>query len=231
MKKKMIAVAVLLVAVVVTASQVAGTYAKYTSTVKSSDTARVAKWGINTTNKVDLFKDSYILSGSSAGIKASDTDKVIAPGASGYYTFSISASNAPEVAFKLGVTANITDNTGKIKFFLEKAEYDANTFTEDKESFKGQSDFAGTFAALLGDQEYEPNYTSYADLTGNYTLYWYWDFEDSSSAEQENKTDTYLGNGKDKSSGELGTDYTTKGKEAVKVEVTITAEQIKEKTA
>ena len=135
MKKKMTILAVLVAAVAITSYSVAGTYAKYTSTSTASDTARVAKWGIGVTNKIEnLFANSYILDEQDNDIEAKEA--VIAPGASGHYSFQFTGENAPEVAYKLKATVNITDPTGKLKFFIEKADYNKETFSDDLGSFK-----------------------------------------------------------------------------------------------
>ena len=70
MNKKLLGVGALALAVALTSASVSGTYAKYISESKASDSARIAKWNIdfskNTTFKesIDLFKDSFTDTGS-----------------------------------------------------------------------------------------------------------------------------------------------------------------------
>lgn len=103
--KKMSILAVLLVAVVVTTFSVSGTYAKYTSKIDTTDEARIAKWEFgaakvnddNTTtalsttqtNTIDLFASSYKWNGDKYVEAINGTDKVVAPGTEGEYTFKL----------------------------------------------------------------------------------------------------------------------------------------------
>lgn len=59
MKKKTMAFGGLLAAVAMTGYSVAGTYAKYVSSIDLTDEARVAKWGFNEDMSINLFKSSY----------------------------------------------------------------------------------------------------------------------------------------------------------------------------
>lgn len=109
MKKKMTVLCGLLMAVVITAYSVSGTYAKYTSSMSTTDTARVARWSINvgdsSTKTLDLFKDVY----GDNKVVGTDGALVVAPGTSGSYKFEFSGNT--EVAYTLAATATITNNT------------------------------------------------------------------------------------------------------------------------
>ena len=101
MKKNRILIAGVITAFValITLSLVSGTWAKYTSKVQGSDTARVAKWSFNyngaalnsETITIDLFKDNY-----DGTVVAAN--KVVAPGTKGKTKFEI--KNMAEVKAK-----------------------------------------------------------------------------------------------------------------------------------
>ena len=245
MKKKMIALVALLLAVVVTGYSVSGTYAKYTSAGGFEDAARVAKWGI-TLNKelsesVNLFKDSY-----TQGIQSNNGEKVIAPGAYGSYAFDYSSfsSATPEVNFDLKAAVKVEDNTKALKFavtkdgsnayttagtageqaFVEGTYGNYNLSADELEKLLAKlltgtesSDLEGvaTSTKSFKASELKGSSESLKGLGGSYTIYWMWDFED------ENDTrDTQLGN--DEGS------YASKKDSAVSINVNITATQTQE---
>ena len=74
----------------VSTSLLGGTLAKYVSTVNGSDEARVAKWIDGTSLTINLFDgtDSHVFltTGKNVG---TDGKKLVAPGTSGSYTFSL----------------------------------------------------------------------------------------------------------------------------------------------
>ncbi len=123
MKKKMIALAVLVFAVAITSYSVSGTYAKYTTDSGNwTDTARVAKWGIKWGQSVggtlNLFAPQY---GDATHYEIQSTggsDDVIAPGAKGNASFGLTLEGAPEVAFELKSVVKVIDKTGQLKFAL-----------------------------------------------------------------------------------------------------------------
>lgn len=107
MKKKSTILGGLLLAVAVTSYSVAGTYAKYTSSIDLTDEARVAKWDFFAVNSndckvveteegtrytcsraenLDLFASSYTYNNDTKlYVKSLDGDKVVAPGTKGEY--------------------------------------------------------------------------------------------------------------------------------------------------
>lgn len=107
MKKRTMTLFVLLALVTITSYAVSGTYAKYTYNFDTSDSARVAKWGVNKSFSIDLFKTSYVASDATAGetdVASNGTDKVVAPGTEGFY------------AFELDLTGNVPETNYIIKF-------------------------------------------------------------------------------------------------------------------
>lgn len=134
MNKKITVLGGLLMAVVMTAYSVSGTYAKYTSTFTGSDSARVAKWAFSindtaaTTNQMsfDLFKTiNDTLDGNSETDVAKKgetingteiTDNLIAPGTKG--SFAIKLQNNSEVNAKYSIALAIakTDENIPLEF-------------------------------------------------------------------------------------------------------------------
>ena len=206
MKKKMVILGTLLMAVVATSYSVSGTYAKYVSEVSIADEARVAKWEIGLTadskKDVKLFKESYDVSTATGVVKSlgsiKDISKVVAPGTSGKYTFALSSNI--ETNYKITVTA-----TGDNNVVLKEDETDANKVTYNPIKFylshssaldipdtSAWYDFDTLKAELnkLYSKEdgskivYAPGQTP----EGSYTIHWAWDFETGHDAE-----DTKLG--------------------------------------
>lgn len=168
MKKKMTVLCGLLMAVVITAYSVSGTYAKYTSSMQTTDSARVAHWSINVgeAKTLNLFKAAYGAGNEIAS--ANGTDLVVAPGASGQVDIALSGS--AEVAFKLDVTAKVTNNViydnasgvSPIKFSLNGTDWFEYTELQTK------------LQTELGAKTYDAN----ASLDGTkVTLYWAWAFD------------------------------------------------------
>lgn len=92
MKKRTMAVGGLLLAVAMTGYSVAGTYAKYVSSIDFTEEARVAQWQIQAqdvngavTENLNLFSDSYSVNDKGLYVKSLDGGKVIAPGTKGEY--------------------------------------------------------------------------------------------------------------------------------------------------
>ena len=119
MKKKLSILAVLVLAVTVTAYSVSGTYAKYTSTFTgSTSTARVAKWAftVNSANitktntfTFDLFKTVKDSDGAAeTDVKVGEDENIIAPGTSG--SFKIALANASEVNAKYSIAYTVTND-------------------------------------------------------------------------------------------------------------------------
>lgn len=112
----------LLVCVLLSSSVIGGTFAKYTSAGTLTDTARVAKWGVEISATSGAFKTTYDTDDTDAkknGITSSveaivDTsvtpskqDKVVAPGTDGVLLES-AITGIPEVAVKVKAEATLT---------------------------------------------------------------------------------------------------------------------------
>lgn len=104
--KTMRAAMILLVLVLITSCFVGSTFAKYVATASASSTARVAYWGFNSTETVELglfdFEDAGILDGET---------NLIAPGSEHEIELKLvpkveNADKAPEVAYKVQIDTN-----------------------------------------------------------------------------------------------------------------------------
>ena len=95
--KLMRAALLLLVLTLITSCFVGGTFAKYVTDGKSTDSARVAKWGVTVTATGDTFADTYS-NNNKVTVKASK--KVVAPGTEGKMA-AVKLSGTPEVAVEV----------------------------------------------------------------------------------------------------------------------------------
>ncbi len=106
-----IVISVLLCSVMITTTALSGTLAKYTTSDSSSDSARVAKWGIEVSTGTGLLdeyvKDEVIYVKSKGGIG----DKVIAPGTSGVLVW-ISIKGNPEVKYNIDINGSLLTGDG-----------------------------------------------------------------------------------------------------------------------
>ena len=106
--KMMRAASALLVAVLLTTSTISGTFAKYVTTASGTDTARVAKWGVQVNmagfadEAYDLFTNVYAAD-STTGITntVEAAQDVVAPGTKNANGVEFSLTGIPEVAVKV----------------------------------------------------------------------------------------------------------------------------------
>lgn len=199
MKNKMMrAAAIMMALVLVTSCFVGGTFAKYVTSGQGSDSARVAKWGVEVTvgtdTDKDIFKTEYATHNNdyketiTTSVKSSDTDKLVAPGTSGHIDFSISGK--PETAVKIDIIFD--DDTIKDVVIPVGTEVAGYTLTTEYRPvvFKLQkaTDTSGVISWINLEQgslakviakaealsaSYGPN----SDLEGNYRIEWEWAFE------------------------------------------------------
>lgn len=218
MKKKMTILAVLLLAVVVTAYSVSGTYAKYTSSLDVSDEARVAHWYLDKgviTDTFKLFERSYKLENDTY-VKALDDNtipplkkNVVAPGTKGEYKFSIEGEFETDFTLKVDLLTAPWETTKSVNNIQLKDEagaviYDPIDFSLDGGTtwFKYsdlQTELNKTLAKTIAgeDRVYEagiyPTDGTIPPLSRKIeaTLMWKWDYSD---AETNDVYDTQLGN-------------------------------------
>ena len=203
----------LLVAVLLTTCAIAGTFAKYTTEVSSEDSARVAYWGFQRTNTMDitgLFSKAYDTT------VGADVD-VIAPGTSGSTTFQFkydeTNGNAPEVAYTFEVKVDATigasiEANPNILWSLDGVEFthDADNSSWDK--------LIAAIEALDGNRDgnrYEEGELpeAFGTQDNTHSISWRWVF---SNSDANDTYDTAMGN-----AAEL---------ESVSIKITITATQI-----
>ena len=199
-KNKMMRLAsLLLVMVLMTTCVIGGTFAKYTTSVESSDTARVAKWGFEpaTMDLSNLFLGSY------TNVVSNDGKDVIAPGTEGSTTFAFAfdetnGANGPEVAyiFSVSVVASCDDAIAANPNILWQL---------DENGYGTWDEMIADITALSGDasgsKQYAPNtlpagFTS-ADET--HTIAWKWIFDENATNKESNTAngdvlDTAMGN-------------------------------------
>ncbi len=187
MKKKVLFLTIIVFVTLISSFFVSGTYAKYISSKEKSDDARVAKWGLNVETTVDLFKDSYF--DDKTIVKSANGDKVVAPGTSGEYTFTI--SGAPETNYKLNLQVlEYEDTVGSIKYTL------------DGVPVPSLSRLVFMLEHLYNSGEVFPaNQPADYDIENgkqkSHTIGWYWEFEkgnDKATIDANNESDTKKGN-------------------------------------
>lgn len=113
------AVSALLCLVLITATGLSGTFAKYTTTSEAApESARVAKWGITVSDEGSGLSDVYETPNGITVVNSGDSsDAVVAPGTSGVLA-SVKVSGTPEVMYNIDVTAALKigkdgeENTG-----------------------------------------------------------------------------------------------------------------------
>ena len=164
----------LLVLVLLTTCVIGTTLARYTTADSASDTARVAKWGIELAVGGNLFGTNYaenstneganqIMAGTSQSVSAFDGNDVVAPGTKNDVGFKVDVKGQPEVSYKmLAETANNEDvylNAGTYGMMVE--EYGLNA----------SSNVAGLYVKNGDAYSIVPDGTAWADGTHYYSLH------------------------------------------------------------
>ena len=196
--------ALLLVAVLMSTCGISGTFAKYVTSVESEDSARVAKWGFERTNSMDiadLFKNIYDAGQVKSNVDAED---VIAPGTWGMDSFAFAydetAGDAPEVAYSFvvstaGSACNGTiQNNASIRWALVKGDPAAYDEVTDFDAEWGTwTELIAEIEALDGDKDYKPGElpTGFTAADETYIVAWKWDFNRNDNGDTY---DTNMGN-------------------------------------
>ncbi len=199
MKKKMGILGGLLMAVVVTGYSVAGTYAKYTSSLDFADEARVATWGFKLNGKtpeevkemkIDLFQDSYEIvegEGNYDVVSKVKGQKVVAPGTRGEYEFNVTGTAETNyvVAFNATVVNTIkTDSYNPIFFRLNGGDW------------MNEAEFQEYLNETVTDATNKV-YAANEELNKTYKIEWMWAFDENDTTAptgfvSNDETDTYL---------------------------------------
>lgn len=199
---------VLMALALITSCFVGSTFAKYTTSDSGSDTARVAKFGVNIVVNGDTFATEY-KSGqpgyeAATVVKSGTTDKVVAPGTYGRLT-GVNITGQPEVAVKITYELtkfelgdNWKDSEGNyycpLVIHVRKSQALDQTIktTLDGLSYSSADEFEAAVKQAVTEysQVCQPgmNLTSQDDK--NLTIDWAWPFE---SKVENNVKDTYLG--------------------------------------
>ena len=204
MKNKMMRIAsVLLVAVLLTTCAISGTFAKYITEKESTDTARVAKFGVDLAVTVDgAFATEYdadttatdklgVAIAKTVVASSTDSDNLVAPGTNGDLMASATIQGTPEVAVNVKQEATLV----LTNWVVEGTYYCPLVITVDGAEFYGMdytsaAEFiAAVEAALDSDVNYAPN----TDLTESHSVTWAWAFE-GTDGKQTDELDTALGN-------------------------------------
>lgn len=195
----------LLVLTLITSCFVGGTFAKYTTSATGSDTARVAKFGVQITATGATFAKEYATD--DAGVAAtiaksvvSTGENVVAPGTKGDMV-KMALSGTPEVAVRVGYTAHVTVSNWTV---------DGGFYCPITIKVKGEDGIshvfhgldytdAGQFALAVENQiaTFSANYAAQTDLNAAGVtapeVSWAWVYE-GVDEHQTNEKDTALGN-------------------------------------
>ena len=194
--KLMRAALLLLVLTLITSCFVGGTFAKYTTSAEGSDTARVAKWGVEITANGATFANKYATdTGNVVGTIANSVvsaDKVIAPGTKGNMV-GMTITGTPEVAVSVNYAADfkVEGWTVDDKFYCPLQIKVGSTMI-DGVKFNNAAAFENAVNTEIST--YNKNYAAGTDLslsTANVTtpsVSWEWPFS------EDDIKDTKLGN-------------------------------------
>lgn len=167
MKTKISIIATILVLTIITSYSVQGTYARYSTSVEGTSTARVAKWDLEMEQiDVDLFENSYYEG------KTADGKYIIAPGTKGEYKFQI--VGRPETSYKLTVDIpeeEQIDTIGRIRYKLDDGKW-VNTIRELRSYIRTVYNPQITYQP--GKM---PSWDGENPVT--HTIYWEWVFSES----------------------------------------------------
>jgi hypothetical protein len=205
----------LLIACLITAAILSGTFAKYTSTFAGQDTALVAKWDLTIKagdteftgdgeQELDLFKHAY----DKNIVAGAGDDKIIAPGVDGEFVLSMT---------------NNSDVAAAIEFSITEEEDNAEVPMEYKVDNGEWVDFDGLATAL--DNELDGT-LAVGSEEKTVKVLWRWAYDDTAQTgstpaiTSNDATDTILGKASAASTGR--TSY--------KLNIAITATQAKPAT-
>lgn len=197
----------LLVLTLITSCFVGGTFAKYTTSASGTDTARVAKFGVQIRANGGTFAKEYAtddntVAGTIAKSVVSTRENVVAPGTRGDMA-KMTLSGTPEVAVRVGYTARVTVSD----WTVDGAFYCPITIKvkgEDENLVICGLDYtdAGQFARAVENKiaAFSANYAAGTDLSNAGVtapeVSWEWVYE-GNGTHQNNQTDakdTALGN-------------------------------------
>lgn len=208
---------VLLVAVLLSTCAISGTFAKYVTEGSATDSARVAKWGVNIVAEGNAFAGNYYSYENGNGIHTemnvstdtvnSEGGNVVAPGTHGGMA-SFVITGKPEVDFRVDYSANFsigdqwTDGTNYYcPIIIHVTKLDGSVTSVYGTNYPDAADFAEAVNQTIADASFRCD--AGTDLTAMYnsnskvSVSWEWPFEtgaDDAAKAANNVKDTYLGN-------------------------------------
>lgn len=204
--KLMRAALLLLVLTLITSCFVGGTFAKYVTEGDSTDSARVAKWGVKIDAKGGTFAREYNAKAAVGTITKSvvSTEKnVVAPGTSGSMV-AVKLSGTPEVAVRVNYTVDFKVENWTVdgKFYCP-LNIKVGGAWYDGTGYESADAFARDVSKAISDLS--DNYAAGTDLSGARvpSVSWEWPFENTNTSDstpagvknpQTNEKDTKLGN-------------------------------------
>lgn len=187
----------LLVAVLLTTCVISGTFAKYVTTGSGTDSARVAKFGVEITAADVMFNDSYkdgfttynaTEEGDAITVQASTEDtNVVAPGTNGALAgFAVTGKPEVDVRVTYEPTLELTGWT------VDGADYCPIEITVGGQTFKSVNDVAklkeDVEAAIIAKTaDYDAN-TDLSEVDDDVVVSWTWAYEGN-----DDEKDTALG--------------------------------------
>lgn len=190
--KTMRIASILLIAVLMTTCAISGTFAKYVTSAGATDTARVAKWGVEITVAGDAFATKYNDAADASGTQVVSSVDVVAPGTNGTLA-TLNITGTPEVMVNITVTADLT---------LTDWEIDGDFYCPIIFTI-GSTDVNGAEFDNAADLELEIEtaFTSLSEnnvsvgtpLTRSVEVTWAWNY-DGDGVNQTDAKDTALGN-------------------------------------
>ncbi|WP_165044515.1 hypothetical protein [Adlercreutzia sp. ZJ138] len=210
----------LFVLVLLTICVVGATYAKYVTSDTATDTARVAKWGVDVSvsNTDPIFKSTYMKAATSTTLTAGNSveanaavdgsrSKVVAPGTSGTL-INASITGTPEVAVKVKTEASldlsdwtIDGNTEycPIVITIDSVPYKMGDSTnETNHVYASIEEFETAVKTALNEAETDSSnqFAPNTPLSDKYDhlVTWNWAFAGDGNPFQTDDKDTKLGN-------------------------------------
>jgi hypothetical protein len=164
---------VLLVLTLLTTSMISGTFAKYTTSGTSSDSARVAKWGVTVGSTGSLFEKQYLTTDEEAkktitySVSSNSSENVVAPGTSNSGDgFAFSITGKPEVLTKVEVTVSAQDIYLAAGTYKKVQEVTSTVTSDNFASLKSKlyTENSGVYTAVGNTDAYAQG-TKYYELT------------------------------------------------------------------
>lgn len=237
---------VLLVAVLLSTCAISGAFAKYTTSDTDTDSARVAKWGINVDVSAGAFSSTYVVEDEGADLDLENSviaaeidtviDDVVAPG-TGAAIGSVAVTGEAEVAVRVTKTfalnvANWTVPSGNEDNLETEDVNESELFYCPIQIKVGDSTFKGldyasaaAFMAAVNGQlssvkEYDAGYDFDDANDVDATYEWVWDFGpiNGTVTNQTDVNDTVL--------GRLLADDDATNDPSISITVTVTVDQI-----